>query len=1284
MKLLLVISVGLVLGAIGVQALPTVINVPVNASAPPLAQAAPEHIFWDNAVHAAGFSLLSNRLAPQWNTTVAVAATPEAVYFQIAAMMPEGTSPKADERQRDGRLWLDDCVEIAMALPGDPPNEYKQFSINAANTVYDAYRVDSAWNGSWSSTAQVHADHWLVTVKIPFSDLDLTEPPERLYCNIGRTTIVPEAEQSVWVRSHPELFFGNLAEAVILHFQKGLPTATITPLAGDAGVGVRARALALPEEKFADFTLTAHDAAGNPVASADGQSRFDSLQSDLVLPPLPDGNFRLEFTMKQATQYQIPAYYGGGVEANPALADGGTPQIYMRTDWPVTVDNAPDLRFDIKLKEAGAVLQAQVTPRSIWCSDRTVYRFGILDEAGKAVLELGEYPYTGEPLELSAAIATLPERGRFALQGELIDGGEVVVRSRAPFATPPRPVWRTDNPDRPDAAKVPAPWREVELDGMTVSCWNRRYEFAADRIVPRQITSGGVPLLTAPAAVKSSPAIAWELIRAEKRDPGCVRFDYRGRTADGMEVKAFSEVYYDGVIRTDLTLPPGASFSQLALEVPVRRETARFIHHGPVIFGGIFTTRELGNAEHHAIVPNYMLLNDDVGVGWFDAMPFNWPLAQTDRAIELVPEKDRALLRVNYLDHAGTAAKERTFSWGLQSFPARPLPEIEEAMRLCYVVRYGDEDKTAWLSTVDYPAQGNVNVDAGSLELKIQLPAGAEAEPFLRIAHGENYVVELAHDGAGGVSARELVYGAAIWHLEAAEVLTPEQWHSVALNWGDRLALLVDGLPAAELAHGKLMRVEPTLISAGGANIRLDELHISAVERDSFAVEAEPVPDEKSLLYDNFDRTGYVNGRRATLPVKISVEAEAGYLLPDTNLAPGVRGRAVGPLTARRKNRLEGYAELGFQAVCYHASQYTDEAFAGLYIADEARFKRSLAAVHAAGMKGILYAGNSLSTFDRSWDAYADEWLIEPRGVPFIQSWIPDEKGYQACPRSGYIDYFMYRIGKLLDDYGADGIFLDGRMESECKNRLHGCGVENFDGEWVAERDVWDGLYKQRFLYNVIENRNAYGEQHKSGNWNIPNCFYWDGVWEGEQLMGVQLNGRKRLEVFPLAAMRAQINGIPFGMPSRNTAYAYAPFTPVENCTISFVHGTTWTMTYRMEEGHVVAPYWKALEAFGAGKRNFRPYWSERPPAGRVCDDMIKVSGYVKPKEALILVANFNEDRERVTGTVTLNLESLGIGKPVLRDAFSHEAVAITPDGSFQIDLKSFRQAWYLVSEEEE
>ncbi|MBQ9369271.1 MAG: hypothetical protein IJT83_15920 [Victivallales bacterium] len=1258
-------------------------NVPVYEDVPSLQQLSDSpHAFWGGTLHVSGFTEFNRGHAPKWGTEVSMAATKNALYVQLCGRVEPGSRRLSTESKRDGRVYHDECLELALAHPEAPEGEYYQFTLNTKNVLYDAYNVDSAWDSHVETAVDVQDDQWSATLRIPFADLGFERMPSRLLCNASRTTLSPEPEQSVMVRSSRNLFFGNMKEALLLRFGDDLPAGAFYVTSADDGQSIRAKALALPPEKFADFRVEILDMSGKPVGKSEGQVRFDSLQTELPIPFLKDGEYTFDILMLQAGVHHIPAYYGGGTKPNEMLKPGQEPERYMHFSWPVTVDNAPRLECSVKLKEEGRLLSVSLSARSVFCSDNAEYRLTLLDEAGKNVVrELGKMRYKDGAQLFECALDGLPERSRYQLKAQLHDSGELVAESSVKMATPPFPVWKGFASCKPDERIVPAPWIPVSLDGLTVTCWGRRYEFSPSTPVPIQIVSQNVPLLSRPCRIVSTPEIKWQMKSARKLSASRVRLEYSGSVGNDAELSAFSEITFDGTIRTDLEIPGGVGISQLYFEVDYRREIAKYLHHGPGVFGGMLTIRQCLKPESFPIIPNIMLLNDVVGLGWFDGMPFDWPLARPDDALSVMPGTETTTLRVNYIDNAEIVRQRRRFSFGLQALPARPMPEREEAMRLCYAIRYGDEQRTAWLSSVDYQPNGNIDIKQGTLEYRFLVPSLGKRDRLALVSHGDANQFSMEIDDKGILFAHTQEYWSEKWRIKSPDALKPGIWHHVACTWGNgSVELWLDGRMVDQSAQPELMRIFPANLSIGSKSCILDELRISSIKRNSFP-EGEPTVDEYTLLCDNFDSQTYTNGRKATRPGKISAESECGYILPDTNIVEGIRGKAVGPLAVPTRSLIDGYAALGFQAVCYHASQYTDEAFAGLYIADEKRFRSSLEAVHKAGMKGIIYVGNGLSTIDRSWDTYADEWLIEPRMTPFISSARPYEKGYQACPRSGYIQYFFHRIGKLMDDYGIDGIFMDGRLDAQCSNPRHGCGVENFNGEKVSGRDAWRCRENAWWLYNIVQSRGGYCEQHKSGNWNIPSCFFWNGVWEGEQLMGVRLNGRKRLSIVPLEAMRGEINGIPYGMPSRNTAYSHAPLSPVENCTMSFVHGTSWTMTYRIEEGLVVSPYWLALEQFGANKRNFLGYWAKRPPAKATCDELVKVSAHVKEGCSLLIVANFNEDNERVEGEIALDLQALKIRKPRVRNAFSGQEIPVSDDGRFAIGLKSFRQDWFIVEE---
>jgi uncharacterized lipoprotein YddW (UPF0748 family) len=73
----------------------------------------------------------------------------------------------------DKRIFAaDDAIEVMLA-PGNQPENYLHYVLNAMNIRYDARKNDATWNGGWKSSVQRHGEHWDVEIAIPFSDLGI-------------------------------------------------------------------------------------------------------------------------------------------------------------------------------------------------------------------------------------------------------------------------------------------------------------------------------------------------------------------------------------------------------------------------------------------------------------------------------------------------------------------------------------------------------------------------------------------------------------------------------------------------------------------------------------------------------------------------------------------------------------------------------------------------------------------------------------------------------------------------------------------------------------------------------------------------------------------------------------------------------------------------------------------------------------------------------------------------------------------------------------------------------
>lgn len=1258
---------------------------------------------WNKAAKIFGFVNTANGMPASQDTEVWLGRDSEALYVAFVCHMPAGVKPLARQAGRDVAIWQDDSVElyIAPAKPKDD-KDYWQFCVSASGATWDGRGASQDWNGQWESSAVIEDGKWSACLKIPFATLGFTEVPDLLKFAPTRTIIAPEPELTVLVHVSPTSYFTGTKSMGLMKFGPNLPAVALSAGSNfsDGDVVIKADALVLPEQKYADSALTVLGLDGKVVKVDTQQQRFDSLSVIHTISNIPDGLYKLRYTYGDPVKVVPTAVYGGSGEIpnDPEAVSKREKIRSVLLEWPLEVRATVAVGATITLKDYGRRLVAALAT-SGKLDDRGDPRFDISLETvdGAKLADLGSVPLerNSKDAVFESQLPELEELTYYRLRVVLREGETMIAENAISFATPARPEWLGTKEGLTDGRLdgVPEPWTPVLLQGRSVSVWGRQYRF--DRgPVPNSAISQGRELLASPCEIVLDPSPkSWKLIRsyAEGAGPTAAVFEWESVGSDVI-YHARTEVGFDGAIRVDVTVPAGAAVGKMALEMPCAREHARYIHRGPLSWGGMNSAYELPkeketySSSRAVNTGAFYFLDDWVGMGWMDGMPFAPPLNIPERGMEMIPGDDAALLRVNYIDNPKVYDVDRTYTFGLLAVPVKPYPEDLRDLRWYYSYMYGDEDpenNPAWLSTAEYDSDGNVDLSQGTAEIWFKPdfdPATHQrVEKFLEVGHGQHYQFVLRWEPADGICVRSIVWGRAIG--AASNIHVPKgEWAHVASTWDDNsIKLYINGEMVAETEANlrSHMGVDPVSIYAGGQNVFVDGLRISARSRSAFDISSQPVPDADTLLCDNFDNVSWVNGRKAFIPEKSDSRTEGGYFSPDMTHEPGKWGMGIGPMRVPVKSKVEGLGYIGMkQAIIM--GQYFDRCFAGLHVEHEDKLKSAIKAHHDAGMKVVLYLSNSLSTYDPMWYTYADDWLIEPRGIPFRPPHRPDEEGYQACPRGGYHEYWYYRLGRLADEYGVDGFYLDGRLYSTCSNSKHGCGTTDFDGKPVAAADIWDGREKSWRMLNVIRGRGGQWYQHDSGLRDAPSFYFADFLWDGEQLMGTNLGDRKRLEALPLTPFRVLMDGRKFGTPTANAAYSYQPLMPIDYCTYSFVHGTTWVPTYnRMNEPMTLAPFWKAQDEFGATFKNFIGYWYDSPPAVSTPNDLVKVSAHAENGRALVIVANFNE--VPVRGKVKLNLKSLGLTSPSVRDAFSKEPVELVDGDSIQIDIRGFRQSWYLL-----
>ena len=109
------------------------------------------------------------------------------------------------------------------------------------------------------------------------------------------------------------------------------------------------------------------------------------------------------------------------------------------------------------------------------------------------------------------------------------------------------------------------------------------------------------------------------------------------------------------------------------------------------------------------------------------------------------------------------------------------------------------------------------------------------------------------------------------------------------------------------------------------------------------------------------------------------------------------------------------------------------------------------------------FAATHLAAADKNCFFYAvkkEEWLRTdaPKGA-FVG----------VCPNSLSSEYIAHGIGKMIDDYGIEGVYFDNSFLVQCANSRHGCGFRGDDGEW---HKTWS-LLGMRKLFMMVRHEFA-------------------------------------------------------------------------------------------------------------------------------------------------------------------------------------------------------------------
>ena len=177
---------------------------------------------WKNASIQSNFVYpKSHKGQPGAPTEFKVMADDDAVYFGIICREPLMDKLSTRQTQRNGMVYLDDCIEVFFDPTGKRVNYY-HFSVSAGNIQAAEYMIEGGntsggyFDPFWESAVYKGTDFWSAEIRIPYRALYRTPAAEfsgNWVLNIGRER-QPVNEISTWSQVdngfHAVKLYGNM------------------------------------------------------------------------------------------------------------------------------------------------------------------------------------------------------------------------------------------------------------------------------------------------------------------------------------------------------------------------------------------------------------------------------------------------------------------------------------------------------------------------------------------------------------------------------------------------------------------------------------------------------------------------------------------------------------------------------------------------------------------------------------------------------------------------------------------------------------------------------------------------------------------------------------------------------------------------------------------------------------------------------------------------------------------------------------------------------------------
>ena len=416
--------------------------------------------------------------------------------------------------------------------------------------------------------------------------------------------------------------------------------------------------------------------------------------------------------------------------------------------------------------------------------------------------------------------------------------------------------------------------------------------------------------------------------------------------------------------------------------------------------------------------------------------------------------------------------------------------------------------------------------------------------------------------------------------------------------------------------------------------------------RYTFGIQATPVkPVEKDAWdYRPFTIGQKLSGSRSRLGVSST--------LLDTLVKAGVRTVTI----------FEHWADAEGYTSTPHAEQ----------------LKKIVRDCHKRGLKVILYFSFLISDITPEWRDFGKESVVIPKGGYPVYHYLPQpgQSAWRVCLRSCWQDFLIAGIARAMDEFDADGVYLDGtEYPFGCSNTEHGCGVVCPDGSIAPTYPIFSFRSAMRRIYAVVRSRKPDAQIliHNSTCMVMPTLGWGTTYWDGEQL-STTLQHQGINEVLPLDAFRAEFMGHQWGVPAELMWYD-RPVSYKQAWAFTLIHDVP-LRAHSLEHLTLKSAVWKVMDDFGRNEAEWLPCWKNARFVS-VSPEDIHAGLYRHPRNGLLVVVS-NLSRKCAKVNAQLNLSRLGLSgnPPIALDALAGIPIPMQ-NGGFRLSLPGF--GWKLL-----